>query len=114
MKLISQKDMLLLSRKRVIFEVEHLNKSTPSRTKLKSEIAKKLKTKENLIAIRHIYSKYGIGKSKIISHIYNNEEIKNKLDPLKKKEKQALKKQETPKQEPPQQKVKKPETKQKW
>lgn len=100
MKKLYEKTMPLLERKRVAFELEHVNTSTPSRTKVKSDIAKQLKTKENLIAIRHIFTKYGAGKSKVIAHVYDKEEIKNKLDPLKKKEKEAVKKAEKPKEAP--------------
>lgn len=87
MKTISEHNMPLLSRKRIVLEVENHKTTTPSRVKIRSEIAKHLKAKEELVAIRHIYQKYGGEKTKIIAHIYDNEQVRNRLDPLKKKEK---------------------------
>ena len=99
MKKLYEKEMPLLHRKRVAFELTHPNKATPSRAQLKQDIAKHIKSKENLIAIRHIFTKYGAGHSKVIAHVYDDENIKNKLDPLKKKEQKKAKKEE-PKKEP--------------
>lgn len=87
MKLLSEHNIPLLSRKRVVFEIETTKGATPSRFKIRTDIAKLLKAKEELVAIRHIFQKYGCGQSKVIAHVYDNQDVRNRLDPLKKKEK---------------------------
>ena len=94
MKKLYEKEMPLLKRKRVAFEIEHPEKATPSRKDIKHQISTSLKIKPELIAIRHIYSKFGSSKIKVISHIYEDEATLNFFDPLKKKEKKEIPKQE--------------------
>ena len=93
MKILYNKDTLLLNRSRVSAVVEHPEKKTPSRSEIKKQVAKEFKTKEELVGIRHIYTKYGEGTSKIIAHIYNDEITKNKLEKPKKKDREAVKEQ---------------------
>ncbi len=92
MKILYEKENPLLNRKRVALEIDHPNSSTPSRTKLKSDIAKHLKTDEKLILIRHVYSKFGENKSKVIVHVYNDEKELNRLE--------KIKREKAPKEEP--------------
>ncbi len=66
-------DMSLLSRKRIKFEIEHATTSTPSRSSLKELIAKKYQIKPELVAIRHIYTKFGSQKARVIANIYQDE-----------------------------------------
>ena len=54
--------------------------ATPSRIKIRKEVATKLKAKENLVVIKHVYTKFGSQKAKIITHIYNNEDEMKKLE----------------------------------
>ena len=75
MQNIKENDMALLGRKRIKFEIEHLGASTPSKNLIKEEIAKKYSTKPELVAIRHIYTKYGQSKARIIAHIYKDEKM---------------------------------------
>ena len=73
----------LLSRKRTTFMLEYEG-VTPSRLKIKKELAKKTSTDEKLIIIKHIYPRFGATKAKVIAHIYSN------LDDLKKFEEDYL------------------------
>lgn len=92
MKKLYEREMPLLSRKRIAFEIEHAGKTTPSREQIKKEVSKSLNIKSELIAIRHIYTKFGANKIKVICHVYEDEKALQFFDPLKKKEKK-----ETPK-----------------
>ena len=92
-KLIKEKDNPLLSRKRVTFEGDVEN-STPSRLKLKEHVAKSLKTDGEKVIIRHIYTRFGSKKIKVIAHVYNSvEDLKNT------EETHAVKKNAPPKKE---------------
>ena len=70
-KIVKEKDTPLLSRKRVTIYAQYKG-ATPSRPELQGEIAKKLKTKPDLVVLRHIYTRFGQERSKIIVHIYND------------------------------------------
>lgn len=100
-----ERDTPLLSRKRVTLMAEYEG-ATPPRLEVKKEVAKKTGAKENLVIIKHIYTRFGSNKAKIIAHVYNNEkEMKNlehesllvKHDPNAKKKEEA--KPEAPKAE---------------
>ncbi len=69
--LIKEKDMKLLSRKRITLEVE-TEGATPSRLDLLKGIAKKFNSSEDLVIIKHIYPQFGKKKTKIIAHIYDD------------------------------------------
>ena len=86
LKLTKEKDVPLLARKRLNFEIDYPGKRTPSNGEMKKDIASLQKVKEELIAIRHIYPKFGRCKAKIIAHIYNNVEDLKKYEPKNKKE----------------------------
>lgn len=62
----------LLSRKRVTIMATYEG-ATPSRKELTTQIAKKLSSDENLVILKHIYTRFGMQKAKIIAHIYQNE-----------------------------------------
>ena len=64
--------MKLLSRKRISILIDNKG-STPSRHDLIKEIAKKFKVNENLVVIKHIYPQFGRRKTKLIVHIYEDE-----------------------------------------
>jgi len=70
---LKEKDMKLLSRKRVSLEMNNEG-STPSRIDLVKAIAKKFNVTEELIVIKHIYSQFGKNKTRIIAHIYQDKD----------------------------------------
>ncbi len=104
MKLQKEQEMPLLARKRQTFVIEHHKDKTPSRLELRAQVAKHNKTKEDLVNIRHVYQQYGEGKSKIIAHVYNDAKLCQKLDPLRKKDQERMKKQAEAKQKAAQEK----------
>jgi len=83
LKIIYDKENPLLNRRRIAFEASHEKSATPKKEELKKEISKFVKIGENLISIRHVYSKFGMNKSKVITHIYDNEETFKKLESKK-------------------------------
>ncbi len=85
LKLIKEKDVPLLARKRLSFEIEYPGDKTPSRDDIKKTIASTQKVKEDLVAIRHIYPRFGRCNAKIIAHVYNNAEDVKKYEPTKSK-----------------------------
>lgn len=101
MKFLEKKQSELLPRIEIIAIAEHTSKSTPSENQVKEEIAKELKTDKNLIMIKHIYSHFGEGKSKIIAYAYKDKESMKKLEKIKEEKKEAPKKNpvEIPKEE---------------
>ena len=83
LKKIEEKNMPLLNRKRISFEVE-FSGATPKREDLMKSISSMIKTPEELIALRHVYQKYGINKAKIITNVYEKKEDLKQFEPRKK------------------------------
>ena len=81
MKLEIQKDWdnPLLSRRRVTLLVEY-DGATPSRAVIRKEVAKKVGAEESLITIRHVYSRFGRQKAKVVAHVYTYAEVLKKLE----------------------------------
>lgn len=69
-----EKETPMLSRKRVTGEVTFKG-VIPSKDNLKKELASKLKVKEELIEIRHVYNKYGEERAKVIANVYDNDKV---------------------------------------
>ncbi|MBI4454023.1 hypothetical protein HY636_05255 [Candidatus Woesearchaeota archaeon] len=74
-----QKETPLLARTRINI-IARYDKETPSIVNLRKEVALKLKADENLVIIRHIYTKYGKRESKIIAHVYKDQKLMEKLE----------------------------------
>lgn len=70
-EILKERDMKLLSRKRVSLMIDNKG-ATPSRLELLEGLAEKFKTKPELIVIKHIYSQYGKRKTKLIVNIYKD------------------------------------------
>jgi len=79
LKVLKEKDMKLLSRKRVSLMLEN-QKSTPSRKILIPEVAKKFKVKGKDVIIKHIYPQFGNSNVKIIANIYEDEKKKGMFE----------------------------------
>ena len=73
----------LLSRTRVQASAV-FDKETPSREAIRKEISKILKVGEDLVIIKHVYTKFGKKEAKIIAHIYE------KVDDAKRIEEEHL------------------------
>ena len=85
-------EMPLLARKRIKFEIEHPNTATPTRLAIKEEIAKKYNTQPQLVAIRHIYTRFGLQRARVIAHVYQDEATLKLLEPPKGKKSEPKKK----------------------
>lgn len=95
---VKEKDYPLLSRKRVTFEGE-VDKATPSRLELREYIAKKLKTSTDKVIIRHIYTRFGSTKVRVMAHVYDKKEDLDKTE-----DKATVLKNEPKKEEPKEEK----------
>ena len=62
---------------------------TPSILQFKEAIASKLKVDKDLVAIRHVYQRYGSSKAKLIAHVYKDRKELLHLEKMKKGEKKA-------------------------
>ncbi len=71
LELIKERDMPLLSRKRYSFYLTFKG-STPTRKEVRDVIAKKMKSEPELTVVKHIYTRYGISKAKVIAHVYSD------------------------------------------
>ena len=72
---------------------------TPSKLKLREELGKKLKVDTRVVAIRHIYQRFGLPRAKVIAHIYKNFETLKKVERMSDKKLEAYKLPEAPKEE---------------
>jgi ribosomal protein S24E len=89
---LEEREVTLLKRKRVSFEIDNEKQKTPSEAEIKKAVAEKMKVGEENVAIRHIYQKYGAGKAKVIAHIYKNVDDLKRIEEIKKKAKKKEKK----------------------
>lgn len=96
MKLLKQKDDLLLNRKNLSIEIEYPKSKVPSKEEIKKQIASFLKADEDLIIIKHIYPKFGTTQAEVIANIYNNANTLKELE----KQKTKKEKKEAPKEKP--------------
>ncbi len=71
MEIVKERDMKLLSRKRLYVMIDDEG-PTPSRQELIDKVAKKLKVKPEQVVIKHVYPQYGSTKTKLIVHIYDD------------------------------------------
>lgn len=73
LEVLKERETPLLSRRRVTLMAAY-GGATPSRKDLTKDIAKKLNVNEKLVILKHIYTRFGLQKAKIIAHVYGNEE----------------------------------------
>ncbi len=65
-------------------------RGTPNIIEFKDAIASKLKVQKDLVAIRHVYQRFGFSKAKVIAHIYSNKKELMHLEKMKKAERKAI------------------------
>ncbi|MDO8643178.1 MAG: hypothetical protein Q7R76_06405 [Candidatus Woesearchaeota archaeon] len=70
--ILKERETPLLARKRVTLEATY-DAATPSRVDLTKAVAKKVGADEKLVSVRHIYTRFGKRKARIIAHIYADE-----------------------------------------
>lgn len=81
-KILEEKDNELLNRKEILTEIDSMDK-TPSNKEVKTEIAKKLNVKEELVVVKQIAQIYGKRTSKVKVNIYKDEASLKKLEKIK-------------------------------
>lgn len=64
--------------------------ATPSILEFKDVLASKLKVQKDLVAIRHVYQRYGFPQAKVIAHVYKKREELLRLEKLKKGERRVV------------------------
>jgi ribosomal protein S24E len=103
LKITEKKEEPLLSRAKLIGELA-FDGATPSYEDVKKKIASSLNCDEKLIAIRNIYTDFGVKKAELFAYVYNKEEAMKKIEPRPKEgkakeAKPARKAEEKPKEE---------------
>ena len=86
-KILSRKEYPLLKRERINLELTFLNQPTPKNDDIKKSLSSFLKAEETLMAVQHVYTKFGESKAKIILNLYKDIDTFNLFE--KKKEKKA-------------------------
>jgi len=72
----------LLKRREVLVEIWHIGLPTPNRLEVRQKIAEMFGVNIDQVYIRHIYTEFGIGKSKVEVHIYDDPEFGKKIEPI--------------------------------
>ncbi len=78
----SKKETPLLSRTRMSGYITHTGK-TPTTLEAKELVASKMKAKSDLVAVRHLYPRFGVEKAKVIAHVYNSHDELMKIEDKK-------------------------------
>jgi small subunit ribosomal protein S24e len=79
-EIIKETETPLLNRKRVTLSYSSQDGKTLSRKEAVNQVSKKLGVKEDVVAIRHIYTQFGNQSSKIIAHIYKDAKTMEKYE----------------------------------
>jgi ribosomal protein S24E len=85
----SKKEIPLMSRTEAIVEVKHTGAANPPYTVISKELANLLKADQKLIVVKHVYPKFGEGRSEVIAYVYKDEASMLKFEPKKKEKKTA-------------------------
>lgn len=85
MKKLKETTSPLLNRTRVEYEIDHFQRATPKKDELKKQLAAELKTPEDSIYLKHVYSHFGLSKSKIVADVYKSKQDLEKYTKIKKK-----------------------------
>ena len=85
-----QTEVPLLNRQRVSIIVTYDGGATPSILQFKDIVSSKLKVQKDLVAIRHVYQRYGFTQAKVIAHVYKTRQELLRLEKLKKGERKAV------------------------
>ncbi len=75
-----KRDNPLQERIEVRFVIDHAGEATPTRMKVKAELARVLKADADNLVIESIMSKYGANKSDGYAKLYNSVEAAKKLE----------------------------------
>ncbi len=82
LKIIDERKNVLLKRREITFEVNHSQtKSTPSRVELRNKLAEVLKTKPELVYIKHVETKTGTMLAAGKANAYDSAEQARRVEP---------------------------------
>jgi len=87
MKIIKQTHNPVLGRYQVELEHEHFKQATPKESDVLKEVAGVMKASPENVKVKHIYSGYGGGKSRIIAYVYENADALKNIEIFNKKAK---------------------------
>jgi len=73
-KVISEKNNPFFKRKEIRIEISHPSKSTPSKSEIIKEVAKKFSVPEDKVQIDYIFSKKGVSESEVNIKILGEKE----------------------------------------
>jgi small subunit ribosomal protein S24e len=79
MEIQKKQETPLLSRTRVTAALIY-DGATPSRQDIRKELSQKLKVAEELIVIKHIFTKFGSSKAKVIAHVYEDKKMVDRIE----------------------------------
>ena len=96
MKQITKYNNPILDYDKVILEIDHDKQKTPSNKEVMDIVSKELKVDPELVKVKHIFSHYGLSKSKVIVNVYKNIEMLKKIEEIKKKPKMKKEKKKAP------------------
>lgn len=85
-KIVSKIEKPLLSRNEISGEID-FSGPTPSKATLKKKLVEQLKTSEDMLVIKHIFTRFGEGKATFLAYHYTNKEDMNAIEPKQKKTK---------------------------
>ena len=106
-KIIEKKGEPLLSRDRLSGEI-FFEAVTPSYEDLKKKLSSSINCDEKLIAIKNIYTKFGMKKGEFLAFVYYSEEAMEKIEPRQKEKKEVKEEKHS---EKPEKRKEKPEEK---
>ncbi len=72
----------LLRRRELIVEIWHIGLPTPPRLEVRQKIAEMLGVEVDRVFVRHIYTEFGWGKSKVEVHVYDDPAFGKLIEPL--------------------------------
>jgi small subunit ribosomal protein S24e len=102
-KVITQKEIPLLNRKIMNLDFSFTG-STPKKEIIKKEVAGFLKTKEDLIVVKKVSSRFGEESINVLAHVYDKVEDLKKIEEIKKKPKNKENKEAKPETQKPEKK----------
>jgi small subunit ribosomal protein S24e len=101
-EILKERDTPLLSRTRYTFGLSFKG-ATPTRKQIRDAIATKVKSDPSLTVVKHVYTRYGVEKAKVIAHTYSKKE-----DMIRFEDKGLLEKHTEKKKEPKEEKKEAP------
>jgi len=80
-EVINRSEVPLLNRENITFKIAHPSGRTPSRGEARILIEKSLKIKPELYVLKSMETKYGMGESYGVIHLYQNREELETIEP---------------------------------